>query len=191
MAKEGVLMANGKGTGWTDDRIALLGKLWAEGMKAGDIANRLGGVSRNAIIGKIHRCGFTAPTKIHLSIKRRKRKTLSPGGSRTTGGSRATGGADVYLLASAPKRGKSFKTAALHDCDPPPSERISLLQLMRDTCKWPLGDPGDHGFAFCGRGKPLDGDPYCEAHAALAYVKPARKHPAPDRPYQLTKHEAA
>ena len=53
-------------------------------------------------------------------------------------------------------------------------ENISLTELDNHTCRWPLGDPKDVDFHFCGR-KVKTGQTYCEEHAAIAYVKPVRK----------------
>ncbi|MCB1386968.1 MAG: GcrA cell cycle regulator [Nitratireductor sp.] len=148
--------------GWTDERVELLKKLWMEGLSASQIAAELGGVTRNAVIGKIHRIGLSGRAKGTASnAARRKpaatRSTASPKAARQTNGTRSTSQPVAVV-----------KTAAATDIEKPEMLLLDLLQLTEQTCKFPIGDPQEENFAFCGvRSK--DGEPYCEYHCSLAY----------------------
>ncbi|MBO42905.1 MAG: global cell cycle regulator GcrA-like protein [Rhodospirillaceae bacterium] len=99
---------------WTEARVDQLKQLWSDGLTASQIAEKLGGVSRNAVIGKAHRLGLSSrPSPI-------KRKT------------------------------------------------IQLNTVSERMCQWPIGDPGDAEFHFCGE-PALHGRPYCAEHCATAY----------------------
>jgi len=108
--------------GWTDERIEQLRQLWAEGRSASEIAETLGGVTRNAVIGKAHRLGLSGRPS---PIKR------------------------------VPRKG------------------ANILALTERMCKWPVGDPRDNDFHFCGK-QTSPGVTYCAEHSALAY-QPAKK----------------
>ena len=154
---------------WTDDRVATLSKLWAEGLTASQIATQLGGVSRNAVIGKVHRLGLSGRVKP-------KRKT-APSTPRTT--------------ARAPRKRTPVKRRAVAKAPatPPPAplkakplpsgEYATILTITESLCKWPLGDPSSSDFRFCGRGTDT-GEPYCKSHAQLAY-QPSRRRVATNR----------
>lgn len=147
---------------WTDDRVEMLKKLWMEGLSASQIARQMGGVTRNAVIGKVHRLGLSGragPARVSTA-----RVATSTNRARTSRPSVA-GGKMAYNEADAlPEIAPA----------PPPEpilsakERASVLNLTEHTCKWPIGDPGSKNFHFCGaRSKP--GNPYCEVHVTQAY----------------------
>lgn len=146
---------------WTPERVDLLKNLWAEGLSTAQIANQLGGVTRNAVIGKIHRLGLSvarkksARQKVQRAETSRKSRKFNHGPSTAQQKARAR---ENYMNAAGPL-----------DCDPPPHERIGLMQLTERTCKWPIGDLKDDDFGFCGRTKPNDGYPYCDYHSRFAY----------------------
>ena len=147
--------------GWTDERVELLKKLWADGLSASQIAAELGGITRNAVIGKVHRLGLSGRAKSPSSSSPRPRKARSSGMMRI---SRPT------------IRGN---TALAYDYEPelmeiPVEQRKSLLQLTEKTCRWPIGDPGGGEFFFCG-GDTANELPYCSYHSRVAY------QPATDR----------
>jgi len=174
---------------WTDERVETLKSMWSEGKSASQIAKELGGVTRNAVIGKVHRLGL----------------------SNRVGGEHADEGAaapDPVLdetpepvaeatppPAAAPPRplAKDALPAArpkpvagqLVPPQPTPSEisaealanlaeiakkarRLNLMQLTERTCKWPVGDPATDDFWFCGL-PTVPGKPYCETHVAVAF----------------------
>jgi len=108
---------------WTDERVERLKELWAQGMSASEIADELGDISRNAVIGKAHRLGLSGrPSPI-------KKK---------------------------------------------PSKGATILALTERMCKWPVGDPKNPDFHFCGK-PALPGLPYCAEHAAMAYQPNTKK----------------
>src|SRR6185312_3957901 len=157
---------------WTDERVELLRKLWAEGLSASQIAAQLGGVSRNAVIGKVHR----------LKLSSRGRATPAPTRQKkTTHG----GGGPMKSAPRAPSRpvATSIGATALQmqfDAEPqyyqrpvenvvvPISRRLKLIELTEHTCKWPNGDPLAEDFSFCGNDSPENG-PYCTYHSRIAF----------------------
>ncbi|MEA2939600.1 MAG: GcrA cell cycle regulator [Bradyrhizobium sp.] len=156
--------------GWTDERVELLKKLWADGLSASQIAAELGGVTRNAVIGKVHRLGLSGRAKSSSSGTARPRKARAPG---------------HMLRVSRPSmRGNTALAHAYeHDLEPEPEyieniipmgQRRTILELTEDTCRWPIGDPGSADFFFCG-GNTLNTLPYCAYHSRVAY------QPANDR----------
>ena len=154
---------------WTDERVDLLRKLWAEGLSASQIAAELGGVTRNAVIGKIHRLGLSGRNKgTAAGAPRRKAATsrANSGGTKAkTAGNTRTG---------APATANPRPAAELPDIEKPDMLMLDLLQLTEQTCKFPVGDPQETGFGFCGV-KVRDGDPYCEYHCRLAYQPAAER----------------
>lgn len=152
---------------WTDDRVDLLKKLWAEGLSASQIAGRLGSVTRNAVIGKVHRLGLsgratTSRMKSHRPRQRMAAKRLAKSRYATIGNPalRALYNAEtnVYLPPT-------------EELVIPVAERKSIQTLTEVTCRWPIGDPQNTEFHFCGKNK-VPGLPYCEFHARRAFQPP-------------------
>lgn len=148
---------------WTDDRVKLLKKLWGDGLSASQIAMELGGISRNSVIGKVHRLGLSGRGKTPANSTLRK--------------------------PSKPRRRNTFAMPVVHQARPPAlpvvtlvpepepeviesiipiGQRCTLFELNDDTCRWPVGVPGEDDFFFCG-GRPVEGLPYCRYHSRLAY----------------------
>jgi GcrA cell cycle regulator len=159
---------------WTEDRVELLKKLWTEGLSASQIAGRLGnGVTRNAVIGKVHRLNLSgrAPQPRTAAPRpRRAREPSAPGRPMPSMHSSA-GATALKPMARAeivPRPMPIPEPAPLRLVDLPKGGRVTILHLSDKTCKWPIGDPGAEDFCFCGH-KPRDGSPYCEYHARLAY----------------------
>jgi GcrA cell cycle regulator len=166
--------------GWTDERVDSLRKLWTDGLSASQIAKQLGGVTRNAVIGKVHRLGLAGratpsrPAKRPMRINRPPRQ-YTPG------------------LPGQPQRARALSIApAPFVPAPPPLEALtqpdgsvaSILTVTDRLCKWPIGDPGDQSFALCGRES--DCGPYCKEHAQYAYQpSTARKKKAAAEPDEL------
>lgn len=158
---------------WTDERVELLKKLWAEGLSASQIASRLGGVTRNAVIGKVHRLKLSSRGRASASQPRAK-KVSSGNGVRAAARPARTVTVTATVGATA--------LAAQFDAEPvaqqmlrpvenvviPISRRLGLLQLTERTCKWPNGDPLDEDFSFCGNEAGESG-PYCGYHSKMAY----------------------
>ena len=145
---------------WTDERVEMLKKLWIEGLSASQIARKMGGVTRNAVIGKVHRLGLSGratPARVSTARVNAGAKHRGDGGSSVAGNRgrfRANGIEDVKNVVPEPILS--------------PEQRASVLHLTEHTCKWPIGDPGTTEFHFCGA-RTKTGSPYCVTHAAQAY----------------------
>jgi GcrA cell cycle regulator len=155
---------------WTDERVELLKKLWADGLSASQIAAELGGITRNAVIGKVHRLGLSGRAKSSSTGVPRPRKARSPSHMLRIGRSAIRGNtalAHAYEL-------EIEAEPELIDNIIPIGQRRTILELNEQTCRWPVGDPGSTDFFFCG-GNTLTGLPYCAYHSRVAY------QPAVDR----------
>lgn len=139
---------------WTEERTALLKTLWLQGQTASQIAERLGGVTRNAVIGKAHRLGLSSrPSPI------RQR----PAGRPTTVPPAAP-------LSRALQPTENAKPAEALPPAPPAKAPTAKVTPGSRGCMWPMGDPKQPGFHFCGA--PAEpGRPYCASHCAVAYHK--------------------
>jgi GcrA cell cycle regulator len=163
---------------WTDERVELLKKLWTDGLSASQIAAELGGVTRNAVIGKVHRLGLSGRTKTTRPSAPRVRKARRPSmPPRPT--TRVIGNTALKINVAADEDldeeiAPVRSMATVEELFIPPEERATILQLSEHTCKWPIGDPGQDDFYFCGRRSDA-GVPYCEHHCRVAY------QPASDR----------
>ena len=160
---------------WTEERVELLTKLWSEGLSASQIATELGGVTRNAVIGKVHRLGLSGRGKAPAQTKpRRSRQTRAPRRTvvQSTVGNVAL--KQVYEEEADIETLPQVRQVSLETIVIPIEQRRSILTLNEQTCKWPIGDPGSDDFYFCGASCDT-GSPYCEAHARIAY------QPASDR----------
>ncbi|GAB4226195.1 MAG: GcrA family cell cycle regulator [Methyloligellaceae bacterium] len=153
---------------WTDERVELLKKLWAEGLSASQIAGRLGGVTRNAVIGKVHRLGLSGrATTVRSKAPRPRRKAGAPASNRPVLGTQGNTALKPFYAPEA-EEDLAASPAPIEELVIPPSERASILTLKESTCRWPIGDPGDEDFHFCGR-KAEQGVPYCPYHCRIAY----------------------
>jgi len=154
-------------SGWDENRTALLRRLWTEGKSATEIMKTLqaGGwktVSRNAVIGKVHRLNLEA-RMIQDQGQRRKPKTVLQ---------------RRFARPSAPplRTERMAKEKPMPDPKLDPLRRedgstFSILDLTETTCRFPIGDPKEKDFAFCGRD--VDGvSPYCAEHHRVCLVKP-------------------
>ena len=160
---------------WSDERVEQLKKLWESGLSASQIAAELGNVTRNAVIGKVHRLGLSGRAKAPSTAVPRPRKARP---------------AQMMRVSRPMSRGNTALAQAFEvevETDPiaydnvvPMSQRLSLLELNEATCHWPVGDPSSADFFFCG-GKALAGLPYCAQHSRVAY------QPAADRRRQQAK----
>ena len=161
---------------WSDDRVEQLKKLWEAGLSASQIAAELGNVTRNAVIGKVHRLGLSGRAKTPSSAAPRPRKARpAPQVMRVS----RPGSRGNTALAPAFRVEVEVDPIA-HDNVVPMSQRLTLLELNESTCHWPVGDPSNPEFFFCG-GKSLTGLPYCAHHSRIAY------QPAADRRRQQPK----
>ena len=173
---------------WTDERVELLKKLWMEGLSASQIAGELGqGVTRNAVIGKVHRLKLSARAKPATSATRSRPASRPARRPTSASTSSSMGGVKRRSMNSAPMIGATalkqsedaevelyVAPAQQQEVFIPEGERISLLELNENTCKWPIGDPLNADFHFCGQHS-LEGKPYCEFHSRRAYHTIDRK----------------
>lgn len=150
---------------WTDERTELLKQLWNEGLSASQIAHKIEGVTRNAIIGKIHRLGMPA-RKVPFAASHAQNKTDSK--ANKSGTLLHNVKADSRLS----DRSKSPEPELIPLLTP--EQRTSVLHLTERTCKWPIGEPNSNDFYFCGVEAKTD-LPYCETHAKIAYQPLERK----------------
>ena len=168
---------------WTDERVETLKKLWTDGLSASQIAARLGmGVTRNAVIGKVHRLNLSGRQPVQRNAAPRAtrkgpREPSAPGVRPTGTPSMPTAGATAlksYAQPHVSPRAQPLpEPKPLRLVDLPKDGRITILHLNDKTCKWPIGDPTHEDFCFCGHG-PREGSPYCEYHARIAY-QPAQE----------------
>lgn len=134
---------------WTEDRVALLTKLWGEGKTAAEIATELGGVTRNAVIGKAHRLKLSGRVSpIQQNNKKPAKRVAAP----------------VAKKPEAPKKADIIQDN---------KKRIPLIDIKGNMCRWPIGDPQEQNFGFCGD-HAISGLPYCNEHAKAAYQAATR-----------------
>jgi GcrA cell cycle regulator len=153
---------------WNDERVDVLKKLWSDGLSASQIASRLGGVTRNAVIGKVHRLGLSGRATTSRMKSHRPRV-------------RAQGAKRLMKQRLTSTGNPIFRSLYLNDTEPyvPPAEELVIpmgerkyIQTLTETCcRWPIGDPQQPDFHFCGR-KKIPGLPYCEVHARRAFQPP-------------------
>ena len=151
---------------WTDDRVDLLKKLWSEGLSASQIAGRLGGVTRNAVIGKVHRLGLSGRATSSRASLPRPRRNHAPRQNLTPSLTFGTRG-NVALKPTFEAEYEPVPTP-IEELVIPLHERASILTLKESMCRWPIGDPTEDDFHFCGR-KKVGASPYCTHHARMAY----------------------
>jgi GcrA cell cycle regulator len=156
---------------WTDERVELLKKLWSEGLSASQIAGELGGVTRNAVIGKVHRLGLSGRAKApQPQAARPKKPAARPATTTTRSPGPVSLGATALKSDVAPvARPQAAPQPAIYSLSEEPLiANCSVLQINEQTCKWPIGDPSAAEFHFCARRSDV-GIPYCGYHARIAY----------------------
>jgi GcrA cell cycle regulator len=152
--------------GWTDERVEILKKLWLEGLSASQIAKQLGGVTRNAVIGKVHRLGLSGratpsqPTRTAFRTPRPARPVMSAPAT--------------HRRHDAPRPDAAARAALRPVPYLEQPGTATVLTLGAHMCKWPIGDPATAEFTFCGR-RANDEGPYCIEHARVAYQPPQAK----------------
>ncbi len=180
---------------WTDERVEVLKKMWGEGQSASQIAKELGGVTRNAVIGKVHRLGLSNRAARAEAAPKEKpaaaaKPAAAPKPKPAAAPKPAAQPAAAAAAAPAPKPNLPIRKAIVPAGQPLPpqpsaneispealakvsevekkSKKISLMELTERTCKWPVGDPSTDDFWFCGLPSQT-GKPYCEAHVGVAF----------------------
>lgn len=157
---------------WTEDRVDVLKKLWAEGHSASQIAKQLGGVTRNAVIGKVHRLGLSGRATPSRPVKRPPRLARPKPQYTQTSNTKPTSPREQQPSDRAIAAAEKAALAALQPLPLKDGEAATILTIRDSMCKWPIGDPADPNFAFCGR--KAECGPYCKEHAKIAF-QPAKK----------------
>ena len=178
---------------WTDERVELLKKMWGEGQSASQIAKELGGVTRNAVIGKVHRLGLSnratgnTPAKAEAKEKpaAAPKAAAKPKPAPKTEPARPAPPPQAEAKPATPARRQIIPAGQPLPPQPSANEispealakvneiekkakKLTLMELTERTCKWPVGDPATEDFWFCGL--PVEqGKPYCEAHVGVAF----------------------
>lgn len=182
---------------WTDERVETLKKMWAEGQSASQIAKELGGVTRNAVIGKVHRLGLSnragglpadeeeaapPPPADEAQAAAEPLRMPDPRPGATDRPAPPASGATVTPLPLrkpiVPAGQPLPPQPSLNEISPEAlasvreveklARRLTLMDLTERTCKWPIGDPATDDFWFCGLPS-QQGKPYCEAHVGVAF----------------------
>ena len=142
---------------WTEEKVAKLKELWGKGNTASQIAEIIGGISRNAVIGKAHR--------LNLSAKIKTRSATSNQGFDNS--------FDQKISKSKKVRKSRFKSLIIEK-DFEPENPKQLEELDENSCKWPIGHPNEKSFYFCGRSSLKDFS-YCKLHLLYAYQPKGKK----------------
>ena len=143
---------------WTDEKVAKLKELWGKGSTASQIAEIIGGVSRNAVIGKAHRLNLSAKIKTRAATSNQNfENSLEEKNTKS-------------------KRGRKNKFKSLIiEKDFEPENPKQLEELNENSCKWPIGHPDEKSFYFCGRSSLKDFS-YCKLHILYAYQAKENKN---------------
>ena len=148
---------------WTDEKVAKLKELWGKGSTASQIAEIIGGISRNAVIGKAHRLNLSAKIKTKNSSNSQNFQKPSS--------------AENHIK----KRGRRSKfKSLLIEKDFEPENPKQLEELDDKSCKWPIGHPNESSFYFCGRTSLKDFS-YCKLHLLYAYQPKGKKEDFVDK----------
>jgi GcrA cell cycle regulator len=175
-------MMSDAGLPWTDERVELLKKLWADGLSASQIAGQIGGVTRNAVIGKVHRLGLSGRAKTNAAPAqpRPRKPSRAPSHPLTHRPASQGNAALAARLRAEPEPAPEPEIAFDEDVVIPMSERVTIMELRDSMCRWPMGDPTTPDFRFCG-GKALTSLPYCTHHCRIAYQPAAERRRDRDR----------
>ena len=142
---------------WNEEKVEKLKELWGKGSTASQIAEIIGGISRNAVIGKAHRLNLSS-----------KIKTRNASSSQNFDNSSEE-------TSSKQRRGRKNKFQSLIiEKDFEPENPKKLEELDESSCKWPIGHPEEQSFYFCGRSSLKDFS-YCKLHLLYAYQPKGRK----------------
>ena len=142
---------------WTEEKVEKLKELWGKGNTASEIANIIGGISRNAVIGKAHRLNLSAKIKTRTATSNRDFQNSL----------------DETNIKSKRIRKSKFKSLIIEK-DFEPENPKQLEELDENSCKWPIGHPDEKTFYFCGRSSLKDFS-YCKLHLLYAYQPKGKK----------------
>ena len=149
---------------WTEEKVAKLKELWGKGNTASQIAEIIGGISRNAVIGKAHRLNLSAKIKTRTS-------------SNINNNFKSNNQNNINKLTRGRK--SKFKSLIIEK-DFEPENPKQLEELNENSCKWPIGHPNEKSFYFCGRTSLKDFS-YCKLHLLYAYQPKGKKEDSSDK----------
>ena len=153
---------------WTDEKVNKLKELWGKGQTASQIAEIIGGVSRNAVIGKAHRLNLSSKIKTRTTLKLNRKNLKDEQTPRNLKGI----------------RGK-FRSLIL-DKDFEPAKNLNLEELTEDTCKYMEGNPDEKDSSFCGR-KTVEKFSYCPLHLMIVFQPKGKKEEVVDKEDEVPK----
>tara|TARA_E500000178_G_C16899837_1_gene697545 strand:+ start:346 stop:840 length:495 start_codon:yes stop_codon:yes gene_type:complete len=142
---------------WTEEKVSKLKELWGKGNTASQIAEIIGGISRNAVIGKAHRLNLSAKIKTRAATSNKNFENLE----------------ENRIVKTRKTRGGRFKSLIIEK-DFEPEQPKQLEELDENSCKWPIGHPDEKSFYFCGRSSLKDFS-YCKLHLLYAYQPKGKK----------------
>ena len=148
---------------WTDEKVAKLKELWGKGSTASQIAEIIGGISRNAVIGKAHRLNLSAKIKTRTAISNQNFENSL----------------EEKNIKNKSSRKSKFKSLIIEK-DFEPENPKTLEELDENSCKWPIGHPDEKNFYFCGRSSLKDFS-YCKLHLLYAYQPKGKKEDVADK----------
>ena len=152
---------------WTEEKVEKLKELWGKGNTASQIAEIIGGISRNAVIGKAHRLNLSAKIKTRSSINFNNSKKINEN--------------------SIVKRGRRSKfRSLLLDKDFETAKNLQLEELTEDTCKYMEGHPDEKNSSFCGR-KTVEKFSYCPLHLMIVFQPKGKKEDVVDKDDEVPK----
>jgi GcrA cell cycle regulator len=148
---------------WNEEKVAKLKELWGKGNTASQIAEIIGGLSRNAVIGKAHRLNLSSKVKVRTAVSHQNFQN------------------DINENNQKQKRGRKSKFQSLIiEKDFEPENPKKLEELDESLCKWPIGHPEEESFYFCGRTSLKDFS-YCKLHLLYAYQPKGKKEDSTDK----------
>ena len=154
--------------GWTDEKVNKLKDLWGKGQTASQIAEIIGGVSRNAVIGKAHRLNLSAKIKTRSTISQNIAGTVKSNNNLTKG-----------------SRKQRFRSLLL-DKNFEPAKNLELEELNEQTCKYMEGHPDEKDSSFCGR-KTVEKFSYCPLHLMIVFQPKGKKEDIIDQEDEMPK----
>ena len=154
---------------WTEEKVNKLKDLWGKGQTASQIAEIIGGVTRNAVIGKAHRLNLSAKIKTRSSVSNNNVGPLSSKNDNFKKGSRKHRFRSLLL-------DKNFE----------PAKNLQLEDLNENTCKYMEGHPDDKDSSFCGR-KTIEKFSYCPLHLMIVFQPKGKKDELVDKDNEVPK----
>ena len=142
---------------WTDEKVTKLKELWGKGNTASQIAEIIGGISRNAVIGKAHRLNLSAKIKTRTATTNKNFENSF----------------NDKNVKQKKIRSSKFNSLSIEK-DFEPEQPKQLEELDDNSCKWPIGHPDEDSFYFCGRSSLKDFS-YCKLHLLYAYQPKGKK----------------